>query len=509
MSLRTEQRVFVLAVIAFIVVVRLVFSGLLDLLPEEAYYWNYSQHLDIGYLDHPPMVAWLTGIITSFLGHAEWMVRLSAFICWVVVVVFMARLSENLIAAAVVPATVLLLSVLPIYFSIGFLMTPDAPLYACWAGALYFLERALVAGRRRAWIWAGLFIGLGMLSKYTMGLVALAALAFMATDAPSRKWFIRPEPYLAAVVAFIIFLPVVIWNYQHDWASFAFQSTYRWIGAAAFSLHQLIGSVLVLLTPIGALAAVRALITRHRPAAETVKTAAPSLPALRFMAIFTLVPLAVFVLNSLRSHPKLNWTGPVWLAVMPLIALTLTDRRAPVAGWVDRIIRRGWKPTIIFLSLFYPLGLCYIVLGTPGYVPSTGLPVPTAWEAFAEEVERVEESLEKEGTSDLLIVGLDQYWIASELSYYDRAKAKALDVYGGKGLTGGNGLMWDEWLPMDQAAGKNVMLVSFSGTSLDQSWVTRRFAAVSDIQRREIRKGDRTMGYFFWRLGRHYQLDAP
>ena len=52
---------------------RLVYSGQVELLPEETYYWNYARHLDIGYLDHPPMVAWLIGAGTS--GFREQRIR--------------------------------------------------------------------------------------------------------------------------------------------------------------------------------------------------------------------------------------------------------------------------------------------------------------------------------------------------------------------------------------------------------------------------------------------------
>ncbi len=58
-------RVLTIATLAYVLVLRLVFMGLVNLIPEEAYYWNYAQHLDLSYLDHPPMVAWLIWLSTS------------------------------------------------------------------------------------------------------------------------------------------------------------------------------------------------------------------------------------------------------------------------------------------------------------------------------------------------------------------------------------------------------------------------------------------------------------
>jgi len=274
-----------LLIAAGVVLARLIFSGLLNLLPEEAYYWNYAQHLDIGYLDHPPMVAWLIWLSTSTFGQAEFFVRLPAFISWLVFAFFMVRYARRTMGDMAVSPMILLTAILPIYYSVGFLMTPDAPLYACWAGSLYFLELALVQKRGRAWLWAGVWVGLGLLSKYTTGLIVGSAFVYMVLDADSRQWFRRPEPYLAMLIAAVIFLPVIIWNYHNDWASFAFQGSRRWSGSIRFSLHEMLGAALVLLTPIGFLAAMEALFKPamvhddiHAGAAEYIHHQQPAQP---------------------------------------------------------------------------------------------------------------------------------------------------------------------------------------------------------------------------------------
>ena len=188
-----------IGLIGYTVLLRLVYLGLPDLLPEEAYYWNYAQHLDLGYLDHPPMVAWLIGLGTAVFGDTEFGVRIGAFLCWFVTAGFCFALARDLFGKGTALVTVMLAAVLPFFFLFGFFTTPDAPLTACWAGALFFLERALLAGRARAWWGAGICLGLGMLSKYTIVLLAPATLAFLLLDRPSRRWLRRPEPYLAAL----------------------------------------------------------------------------------------------------------------------------------------------------------------------------------------------------------------------------------------------------------------------------------------------------------------------
>ena len=122
---------------------------------------------------------------------------------------------------------VLLLAVLPFGFASGMLMTPNAPLMAAWAATLYYMERTLLADRNGAWLGLGIAFGLGLLSKYTLGLLGMAALVFVILDPASRRWLRRPQPYLAALLALLLFSPVILWNMENGWASFLFQSVRR------------------------------------------------------------------------------------------------------------------------------------------------------------------------------------------------------------------------------------------------------------------------------------------
>jgi dolichol-phosphate mannosyltransferase len=251
----TRWRVFALVVVGYTVLLRLAYLGLPELLQEEAYYWNYAMHLDIGYLDHPPMVAWIIWLGTLVFGTSEFAVRIGVFTCWIITALFMYGLSSNIFNKSVAISSVMLIAILPLFFGVGFVTTPDAPLIMCWAGGLYFLERALVGQKRSAWWGAGICIGLGMISKYTIVLLIPATFLYMLLDKPSRRWLMRPEPYAAALCAMLIFTPVVYWNAMHDWASFVFQGPQRLRGHFKFSLHLLVLSIPVLLTPTGFLAA--------------------------------------------------------------------------------------------------------------------------------------------------------------------------------------------------------------------------------------------------------------
>jgi dolichol-phosphate mannosyltransferase len=505
-SSAVHWRRLAIAVLGCVLILRLVFAGIIDLLPEEAYYWNYAQHLDIGYLDHPPMVAWLIWLSTSILGNTEFAVRVPAYLGWLVFAFFVFRLTTNIFDKATAYRSLLLVAVLPIYFSIGFLTTPDAPLYVAWAGCLYFLERAFIAQRRTAWWGVGICIGIGMLSKYTMGLLGLAALVYLLVDRPAQRWLLRPEPYLAAAVAIVLFSPVLLWNLRNGWASFAFQGPRRWSGSIHFSLHLLIGGALVLLTPTGLIEAIRALLKRCRRAVSSELPQADLFARKRlFMFVFAIVPLLVFVLHSLRSQPKLNWTGPVWLAIVPVIAWNMVPLAEKSLDGFAGLVRKTWLPTLAVLLLFYTTSLGYIYLGMPGVPPQPGMPLPVAWEEFGEKIEEIESAVESETGSEPLIVGLDKYSISSELSFYDDWDDDVLPEVAGQHIFDKGSLMWNFWVPKQSALGRNIIVVSFRIQDLDNSWMTRYFSQISPISTETIKRSEHVVGRFFWRLGYGYR----
>jgi len=138
-----------LALMLLAYLLRLIYRGQIDLLPTEAYYWNYSRHLAFGYLDHPPMVALLIRAGTTAFGNTEFGVRSGALCSNLIAALFMFRLARNLFGEASAWVAVVLMQTLPFFFLSGMVMNPDAPLTAAWTASLYYLERALIAHRDR------------------------------------------------------------------------------------------------------------------------------------------------------------------------------------------------------------------------------------------------------------------------------------------------------------------------------------------------------------------------
>ena len=491
-------------IVMYALCLRLIYIGQIDLLPEEAYYWNYAQHLDIGYLDHPPMVAWIIGLCTALLGQHEFAVRIGSVGCWAIAAFFAYRLTRVLYDKPSALRVVLLLSTLPFFFMTGFLMTPDAPLLACWAGALYFLARVLVDDRPNAWWGLGICIGLGMLSKYTISLLGPATLLYLLLDPRARRWLLRPQPYLAALLAAAIFSPVIVWNAMHEWASFAFQGSRRLSAEPVFSLHMLVASMALLLTPIGMIAVAQILFRSSRLNSAQGEAQPESGRSRRlFVMVFTLVPLAVFALFSLRHEVKLNWTGPLFLATLPAVAWRMALPGTSIGALAEGVrSARVWIPTVVATLLALSLGLHYLVLGIPGVGYMAKMRAPVGWDEMGSHIADIDEEMELETGRECLIVGMDKYFITSELAFYDRADGVEEAV--GRHLLGQGSLMYERWFSPQDHTGKPAVLVSFDASDLSAESIGLHFDKVGPLQEHSVTRNGNVVGKYFFRTARGY-----
>jgi 4-amino-4-deoxy-L-arabinose transferase-like glycosyltransferase len=224
----------VIVLIAAMTVLRAVYASLLDLRTDEAYYWTWSKENVLSFLDHPPMIAWFIRLGTAIVGDTNLGVRFAGLVAMLATQLLLAdivrRVTHDLRAIAIA----VLMTEATLYY--GLLMakvSPDVALIPFATAMVWALVRVAESGDGRWWLAAGVFAGLALLSKFTAFLLLPAVLAFMLVPHWRERWLTSPYPYAAALIAFTLFLPVVIWNMQHDWASFRFQfvraaATHQW-----------------------------------------------------------------------------------------------------------------------------------------------------------------------------------------------------------------------------------------------------------------------------------------
>jgi dolichol-phosphate mannosyltransferase len=494
-----------LVAVAFLL--RLLYITQIELLPEDSYYWNYAQHLDLGYLDHPPMVAWLIWLGTAVFGDSEFGVRISALCCAAVASFFAYRLTRNLFGEPSALVALVLMQVLPFFFLAGMLMTPDAPMTAAWAATLYFLERALIAGQPRAWLLAGVTIGLGLISKYTIGMLVPAMVLFVILDPQSRRWLARWQPYVAVIIACAIFSPVILWNAQHEWASFAFQTSRRLAEAPRFALHKLIISVLVLLTPTGVVTLLVSRLTRGAGAIADAE-AAEARRRWLFIRLAVLVPLCVFVVFSLRHDVKIDWTGAPWIGAVPALATSIVWFGTKGVRGVRAWVYSAWGPTAVFMLLLYAVGLHYLALGLPGLGYSSRLElVPVGWRDLGRQINAIADGIRRQTGMEPVIVGMDRYELASQLTFYAPDHARSVKDTSSRNLFGQNGLMYGRWASSLAVGDRTLVLVAWDPHDVSDELTSGYVARLEPLQEGVLTRGATEIRNFHYRIAHGLAAD--
>jgi 4-amino-4-deoxy-L-arabinose transferase-like glycosyltransferase len=342
----------------------LIYNGLRELVPDEAYYWVWSRHLALGYLDHPPMIAWLIALSTAIFGTSEWSVRLPCALLGattLLVALWMLRRQPLTTPARRTALAMLLLG--PLMAALGTLATPDTPSFCFSTFALACALQAIqheTSHRARAnwWLAFGLFCGLALLSKYTSILLPISVLLALATSSSGRRHLLNPGIWLGLIFALVVFSPVLWWNAQHHWASFRFQLhhgfTTEGTGIAEAplltpakrlaSLATYLAGQAAVWTPVFFILGLLALrgqfrILRHPtpapPATNTdTDTDTESDHAAQSLLLFSaVIPLLFFAVAAVDGSVELNWPA---FAYVPLTLITArfidTDPRGR-AGW--------------------------------------------------------------------------------------------------------------------------------------------------------------------------------
>lgn len=319
----------------------------IDLVIGEAYYLSSARELHLGYFDQPPIFIWIIWLTKTLTGSEAPIILRLPFVAMFAASTWMFyRLGARLHSERAGLFTAIIANI-PILFtlSIGSWMQPEAPLTLLWLITVWLLMDVFFGAQKRSdmqsWLLIGVMLGLTFMSKYHAVFLVYGAGLFALFNKDARKWILHPGPYLAVFIAAIISLPVVIWNAQNDWASFAFQ------GGRAFGdelstarLMRMVWGQLIYMTPWIALPAlwvgVRALLKGPRGTYPENSFAGMSF----FLLMLAHGPILFFTAVAAWSETQFHfhWQAPGYMMLFPILgaasAIVWDKRKWLVRGWI-------------------------------------------------------------------------------------------------------------------------------------------------------------------------------
>ena len=382
----------------------------LELVADEAYYWDWGRRPDWGYYSKPPLIAWLYAAIRMLGADSAFALRLPAVVLGTVTLVALGTLARNLGGPRVGFFTVLLLAATPGNVALNLLLTIDAPLTAMWALALLAAWRWLGPTGHGGWgvVYAGA-VAVGVLAKQMMLVFPLLTALWLASDRERRHHLRAAGVWAGLLLPVMALLPTIWWNEAHGWIT-AKHTAHHFAAQSEFSVGGAIGRVIgfvlvqmVLISPPVAWAWGRSAWGILRGWTHSVREGD------RFLWCFCAPPLIAITPLAFVRLPEPNWPATFWLAGAVLAARALVPATGPS---LRNALRVGIGLAIFVTALPFIANLPAISGGKLD--PTVRL---KGWRSVATEIDQLRtEHADAETRPWPLIVGNRAY--ASALAFY-------------------------------------------------------------------------------------------
>ena len=408
--------------LGMVTILRFAVAGSTGLVRDEGYYAVWSTVPTAGYLDHPPMIAWMIAAGRALLGESELAVRLLPVLATLVTSLAVYRSGMLLFDRRIAGIGVIWFNV-TVLAGLLWIAAPDAPLVMFWSLALWAVAEFAASRRPGWWLLAGAFAGLALLSKYTAGFLGLGLLLYLVSNSERRGWLLLWQVWAGAALALVVFLPNLLWNLERDWAGVAFQGRRldghgTSLGSFAANLGELVAGQ-ALATGLALLVFVIMAIALFAARRDKRAQAGLALPVLTALPL-----LAFFLAYTAQLRVEANWLAPVWpmLSLAGGWAVVRVRPRAAILRWPLALLRSVQVPLGIALTC-----LLYVqAIWHPWVLPSAldRTREMRGWDNLEHEIAALAASHE---AAWIAVGGLD-YGLPAQLTTYGRFAGRTLPV---------------------------------------------------------------------------------
>ena len=412
----------------------------LELSPDEAYYWDWSRHLDWGYFSKPPMVAWIIHIFTKNLGINEYAVRVPAALLSTLYLALIYYLGQKLFDRKVGLWAALAAVSSPLASIYSFVMTIDPPLLFFWALSLYLGWKAAQSRRLLDFFFLGLSVGCGLLTKQTM-LAFLAMYILWLFLEPSLRPLLRKKQlYIFLCTILIVIFPNLIWNIRHGWITFKHtQEHFKEQGIF------ILGPLKFLLEQAGVITPVTFFLMIFIFFIFLSREKLRLNKQLNYLFIMSAIPLFLVVPLSVLRKINANWPYPFYSSGYILLSALIL-----YGNWPNKL---G-----LFLKRLFFLGVClgmiialliYQIPRTPNIFPvaiQKLLYKFSGWKDLSTNVQKYRKSQE------LIITSRRDY--AAELAFYLPDHPQTYTYWQGRIRS-----QYDLWDGLPEKIGQNALLI--------------------------------------------------
>jgi hypothetical protein len=247
-TLRCDRAAAVVALAA--VLLHLLTAGGYGIFRDELYYLACAEHLDWGYVDHPPLVALVAYVVQSVLGTSLFAVRLVPALAAGATIYLAAAIARQLGGGRFAQLlTAVAVALTPLYLGLLSIYSMNAIDLVVWSALLLVLVRILRTDDRRLWLLFGAIAGVGLQNKLSVLFLGFGVAAGLLA---ARQWrHLRDwRLWLGAAIAALLFAPHILWQAASDWPTAEFVRRATEHKNVAFAPHQFIAQQIMLINPV-------------------------------------------------------------------------------------------------------------------------------------------------------------------------------------------------------------------------------------------------------------------
>ncbi len=415
--------------------------GSTSLNSEEAQYWLWSKHPAWSYYSKPPLIAWTNYLSTKVFGDTIIGIRINAILIGFILPLIHYALAKRLFNSRKTAFwSSLVLFVLPHYHYITKIFTTDTLVLLFWSLNMLLCVNAVQKDKLKYWIFSGIALGLGIISKYTM---LLWVPVFLLISFMQKKNLLKIRGfYLSLLIAFLICSPVLFWNILQEFVGAKHILGLMGVYNAHGNWHRSIGRIFEFLG--GQLLCISPFFL---PAFYTIckkwknKELSHHYGAVHFLLVPLLFVWLFFLILSIQKN-EVNWTFFAFTSLPILLGYSLVR----FFNIKHRLLYIGITGILVFMvqeepRIFDNLGL------TKLYPPQIDMYSRQAgWDELGENVTGVLKGTD----SDRIFIFSDSYHISSVLSFYVKGNPQTYCVNTGRRMN-----QFDIWPGIDQFENRN------------------------------------------------------
>jgi len=212
---------------------------------DELYFIACGQHLAWGYVDHAPLVPLIARLSGAVFGYSLFGLRFLPAVAGALLVLLTGLMVRELGGGRFGQFLGALSAlVAPVFLRADNMLCLPAFEQLLWALCCYVVILLIKKDNPRLWPLIGLLVGVGLLTKHSILFFVLGLAAGMLLTR-QRKFFLSPWLWGGVAIAFVIFLPNLVWQMSNGWPTLEFlRNLNRAVMARISPLEFLAGQVL-------------------------------------------------------------------------------------------------------------------------------------------------------------------------------------------------------------------------------------------------------------------------